>query len=680
MARGQLTWRNVAAPDATGAARILDSAARNWTQGFDGAAETLLEMRERQKQNRSADIFPQLAQVAGEGDVDAALAAVAAGINPRDMTADLRNTVMGLRETALGYDDSRSKIRDRDGRLSIAQAANARSAAAHSGKAAANERAAARLAELQRLAPHVAASIDSGKPVQWGDLIGEGTSLTPEDIVKLAQGGHDFRDLKSRDASNASKAALSQEENEYNFERRKEGDTESDRLKILRADADNRAAELLTELGPVSQAQATRHIMLMEGLSQEEKDATLSAYKTRREAIPEYLQNVASVPSDRAVDAALSGVIADSEFATATDPRDRSLASGDGRPTRVGEGASNSGGSSGGGQGGDAPAGSVAGVYNNLSTLFDGNIQNFRNFTNTVNNVADKTGLPAEVVAQFAERAAVGTRFGWAALDQDRLEELVSAYKDEATFRDTVETQAARQERAARAGQIQSSLTNVRNQMVWHQNVNGSVPQELIDQEAALLNAAGQLKAESDAAVGRQTGGRDENPLANTGQGLDPNANNLLPPLSLTPEQEAEQFGAGVRDDLLTGIDRPLGMIQGLSGNIMAGGADMVGGSLAILGLNNAAAKVNAFSDDQYSRAERAFREGLSSSFKRDLPTESASPLSLPDVPRATTPEEQQGIFDRINQVIMLLDQPLSEAHRARLQKELAELNAALSQ
>lgn len=140
-----LTWRNVSAPDFNSAARILDQAGQRIESGFGNIAGTLQDARERQRQQASAEAIGILAGVKGEGDVDAALAAVLNGTASRNMTPELVQAIGNIQGHALGLDSQRvqnrnneSLIADRlhaqgikDGQLALAQSADSRAWSQH---------------------------------------------------------------------------------------------------------------------------------------------------------------------------------------------------------------------------------------------------------------------------------------------------------------------------------------------------------------------------------------------------------------------------------------------------------------------------------------------------------------------------------------------------------------------
>lgn len=103
-----LTWRNVDAPNFSPAASFLKIASDGFGQGFGSFGDALMEARDRQKMNRSAELIPDLAGIKSEADLDQLLSGLDGKINPRDMTPELQKALLGLRSTAMGYDASRA--------------------------------------------------------------------------------------------------------------------------------------------------------------------------------------------------------------------------------------------------------------------------------------------------------------------------------------------------------------------------------------------------------------------------------------------------------------------------------------------------------------------------------------------------------------------------------------------
>lgn len=104
----QLTWRNVDAPDLTKASDILNRSALMMGDAMSGLGQTLQDVRDRQRRDRSAAVLPELARVANEGGVDAALAKMGSMIDPSDMTPELQQAMMNLRGNALDFESSRA--------------------------------------------------------------------------------------------------------------------------------------------------------------------------------------------------------------------------------------------------------------------------------------------------------------------------------------------------------------------------------------------------------------------------------------------------------------------------------------------------------------------------------------------------------------------------------------------
>jgi hypothetical protein len=102
-----ITWRNVAAPDFSPAARMLNDAAANWS----GAGQTLAGAFQRgaeiQKARASAQAAGTMAKVSGEAGVDPALDKILGEIGAENLTPEMQSAIMNLRGTAMGYDRAR---------------------------------------------------------------------------------------------------------------------------------------------------------------------------------------------------------------------------------------------------------------------------------------------------------------------------------------------------------------------------------------------------------------------------------------------------------------------------------------------------------------------------------------------------------------------------------------------
>lgn len=106
-----LTWRNVDAPDLTRAGQLLNMAVSGFRDAGSGISDALTDIRDRQRRDRSAAAVPLLAGVANEAGVDPALSQINQMVRPQDMTPELQEALLGIRNTALGYDTTRNNNR-----------------------------------------------------------------------------------------------------------------------------------------------------------------------------------------------------------------------------------------------------------------------------------------------------------------------------------------------------------------------------------------------------------------------------------------------------------------------------------------------------------------------------------------------------------------------------------------
>lgn len=121
-----LTWRNVDAPDLGRASEILNNSAKLFGGAMDGVAENLTGIRDRQRRDRSAAVMPMLAGVANEAGVDPALAQLGQSISTNDMTPELQQAMMQLREGAQGYENTRAGINQTNANTGLIGANTAR--------------------------------------------------------------------------------------------------------------------------------------------------------------------------------------------------------------------------------------------------------------------------------------------------------------------------------------------------------------------------------------------------------------------------------------------------------------------------------------------------------------------------------------------------------------------------
>lgn len=98
-----LTWRNVSAPDFQGASSMMDVASRGWDRAFSGMRDALYRQGEVNRQNRSAELLPLLANATDQESADAAIAAFSQ-MAPHHVSPELAQAIMGLREQAQEFE------------------------------------------------------------------------------------------------------------------------------------------------------------------------------------------------------------------------------------------------------------------------------------------------------------------------------------------------------------------------------------------------------------------------------------------------------------------------------------------------------------------------------------------------------------------------------------------------
>jgi hypothetical protein len=158
-----LTWRNVDAPDFDSASRILDRAVSSWGNAFGGASDALLAARQRQKSNRSSAAIPILARVADAAGVDPAINQVTGSIATQDMTPELQEALLGLRDKGLGYDQTNALIDASKASTAATRATSARAEAKHRADMEAQEALAALTPGLVRAREEAAFGRDPGQ-------------------------------------------------------------------------------------------------------------------------------------------------------------------------------------------------------------------------------------------------------------------------------------------------------------------------------------------------------------------------------------------------------------------------------------------------------------------------------------------------------------------------------------
>jgi hypothetical protein len=142
-------WTQVQAPDTRGAAEAVLRAGELFGQAGSNMGEMFRRWREDQRRDRSAAMIPTLAGVRDGSSAEAAIAAVAAGMDPRDMTSDFQTHLLGTNQRGLGMDLTREQME--------AQRASAASSRASAGAASANNARQQELHDWQMLARRQAA-------------------------------------------------------------------------------------------------------------------------------------------------------------------------------------------------------------------------------------------------------------------------------------------------------------------------------------------------------------------------------------------------------------------------------------------------------------------------------------------------------------------------------------------
>lgn len=107
---GRLEWRDVQAPGFADVSQILRNAASSWNEGFDTLNTAFKDAHVAQSERASNAVIPQMAGIANEADIAPFLADLPNMVNPANMTPELREAVLGLRNSALGYEQDRASI------------------------------------------------------------------------------------------------------------------------------------------------------------------------------------------------------------------------------------------------------------------------------------------------------------------------------------------------------------------------------------------------------------------------------------------------------------------------------------------------------------------------------------------------------------------------------------------
>lgn len=134
MAGGRLTYNQVAAPDLSSTSRILAAAGASFDSGMESAKDLLGTYQKGQQSTADNAILGEIAKLSSEDELNAYLAGNT--LNNRNLSPEMRETILGLRSTVLGYGQDRattdSTIAGTEGtraRTGILQAAEGRTAA-----------------------------------------------------------------------------------------------------------------------------------------------------------------------------------------------------------------------------------------------------------------------------------------------------------------------------------------------------------------------------------------------------------------------------------------------------------------------------------------------------------------------------------------------------------------------
>lgn len=103
-----LQWQQVQAPGFADVSNILRNAAASWTEGFDTLNNAFADAHTAQSQTASNALLPQLAGITNEADIEPFLNDLPNMINSANITPELSQAISGLRDTALGYEQSRA--------------------------------------------------------------------------------------------------------------------------------------------------------------------------------------------------------------------------------------------------------------------------------------------------------------------------------------------------------------------------------------------------------------------------------------------------------------------------------------------------------------------------------------------------------------------------------------------
>jgi spore germination cell wall hydrolase CwlJ-like protein len=162
---------------------MLQTGFQGFSQGAQGISDTLMGIRERQKNNRSAAAFDVLSGVGSEADVGGALARVAQMVGPQDRTAELQEAMLNLRQNGMAFDTTRLAQDATRTNTSIAQSREGREAETHS-------RDIRRQDDMRALSPAFA------RDLAGGGSVGTGAGLPPTPANSGAP--YDTRELLAR--------------------------------------------------------------------------------------------------------------------------------------------------------------------------------------------------------------------------------------------------------------------------------------------------------------------------------------------------------------------------------------------------------------------------------------------------------------------------------------------------
>jgi spore germination cell wall hydrolase CwlJ-like protein len=134
MADNRLQWRQIAAPDLRGTSAILANANQAFNSAFENANNVLAQYRTGQEEKADNELLTEIASIDSEDKLASFLNSGA--LEGRNISQGMRDRVFNLRDTVLGYGQSRANIEGtrastagQRARTAIAQAVEGRNAA-----------------------------------------------------------------------------------------------------------------------------------------------------------------------------------------------------------------------------------------------------------------------------------------------------------------------------------------------------------------------------------------------------------------------------------------------------------------------------------------------------------------------------------------------------------------------